>query len=134
MFSKSLSTALLRKMGERDMTQAELAEACHLSKRFVGDVVRGNAIPTLDSFEKICEGLEVTPDDLLIDEKSRHADKASAMRVTKVLCFDRGDHCDAFAVCPSCNTTLEREYQNYCDRCGQKLSWKQYSRANVIYK
>lgn len=29
-----------------------------------------------------------------------------------------------FPVCPRCNCTLDREYQAYCDRCGQKLKWK----------
>ena len=28
-----------------------------------------------------------------------------------------------FPVCPNCNCTLEREFQSYCDRCGQRLSW-----------
>lgn len=38
------------------------------------------------------------------------------MRVKK---FRRG-----FPVCPRCNTTIEREYQAYCDRCGQCLKWE----------
>lgn len=25
--------------------------------------------------------------------------------------------------CPSCKSTMEREYQKYCDRCGQRLKW-----------
>lgn len=33
----------------------------------------------------------------------------------------------SFAVCPRCKITLEREYQNYCDRCGQALKWQGYS-------
>lgn len=32
----------------------------------------------------------------------------------------------SFAVCPRCKITLEREYQNYCDRCGQALKWRRY--------
>lgn len=31
-----------------------------------------------------------------------------------------------FPVCPRCKITMEREYQNFCDRCGQKLDWKKY--------
>jgi len=38
----------------------------------------------------------------------------------------------AFPVCPGCGITLEREYQRYCDRCGQSLSWKRFSRATVV--
>ena len=36
-----------------------------------------------------------------------------------------------FPVCPGCNTSLEREYQSYCDRCGQALSWWGFRRAKV---
>lgn len=27
-------------------------------------------------------------------------------------------------VCPRCNRTLDREYQKFCDRCGQRLAWR----------
>ena len=33
-----------------------------------------------------------------------------------------------YPVCPRCRITLEREYQAYCDRCGQALDWKKYGR------
>lgn len=39
---------------------------------------------------------------------------------------------DGYCVCPSCNRTFEREYQNYCDRCGQKLAWNCYKKGNLI--
>ena len=26
-----------------------------------------------------------------------------------------------FPICPQCGSSMEREYQNYCDRCGQRL-------------
>ena len=38
----------------------------------------------------------------------------------------------AFPVCPQCRMTLDREYQAYCDRCGQALSWKAFHKALVI--
>jgi hypothetical protein len=31
-----------------------------------------------------------------------------------------------FPVCPTCNVTLDREYQSYCDRFGQALSWQKF--------
>ncbi len=39
---------------------------------------------------------------------------------------------ETFPVCPQCGSAMEREYQNYCDRCGQRLGWKQYRRATVV--
>lgn len=32
----------------------------------------------------------------------------------------------SYPICPRCKITLEREYQSFCDRCGQALSWKKY--------
>ena len=29
-----------------------------------------------------------------------------------------------YPVCPRCKCTLERDYQQYCDRCGQALDWE----------
>ena len=51
------------------------------------------------------------------------------MRVEEIHLF-RGE--DAYPVCPRCHLTMEREYQSYCDRCGQVLSWKGYSKARVV--
>ena len=28
-----------------------------------------------------------------------------------------------YYLCPRCNVPIDREYQKYCDRCGQKLDW-----------
>ena len=35
----------------------------------------------------------------------------------------------AFFLCPRCNITMEREYQSYCDRCGQRLGWRSIDKA-----
>ena len=31
--------------------------------------------------------------------------------------------------CPRCDGTLERDYQAYCDRCGQCLNWEHIAKA-----
>ena len=28
-----------------------------------------------------------------------------------------------YPVCPRCNNTIKRQYQAFCDRCGQRLDW-----------
>ena len=38
----------------------------------------------------------------------------------------------SYPVCPKCDLTLEREYMNFCDRCGQRLDWKEYEKAVVV--
>lgn len=34
-----------------------------------------------------------------------------------------------YAICPNCGYALEREYQKYCDQCGQLLGWKKFGRG-----
>lgn len=51
-------------------------------------------------------------------------------KVKKILVCENGD---GFPVCPACKKTIEREYQSYCDRCGQKLNWRYFNEAKVIY-
>lgn len=31
-----------------------------------------------------------------------------------------------FPVCPRCKDTFEREFQAFCDRCGQRLNWNEW--------
>ena len=39
-----------------------------------------------------------------------------------------------YPVCPRCKISMEREYQRYCDRCGQRLGWSKIDRAQIISK
>ena len=48
------------------------------------------------------------------------------LAVQEVLVFSNGA---SYPVCPKCCLTLEREYMNFCDRCGQKLDWKEFENA-----
>lgn len=41
---------------------------------------------------------------------------------------------DAFPVCPNCRITLEREYQAFCDRCGQALDWSMLADALIVFR
>ncbi len=52
------------------------------------------------------------------------------MPVTELIIYrNRNSH----YVCPRCGTTMEREFSFFCDRCGQKLCWKQYKKARRIF-
>ncbi|MCM1236639.1 MAG: hypothetical protein NC489_41715 [Ruminococcus flavefaciens] len=56
------------------------------------------------------------------------------MRVTKIMVFSAGPYGETgYYICPRCSVTMEREFMAYCDRCGQKLDWKHYKKANVVY-
>lgn len=56
------------------------------------------------------------------------------MLVTTIYCYHADSGLSLYAVCPKCNCTVEREYQNYCDRCGQALNWQQYHRAMIVLR
>ena len=51
------------------------------------------------------------------------------MRVRKILELTSGS---TFPICPRCHCTLDRDYQRFCDRCGQHLSWQLYNFAAVV--
>ena len=56
----------------------------------------------------------------------------SPMRVSAIRAFRHASGLITFPVCPRCQITLEREYQAYCDRCGQALNWCDFAKAVVI--
>lgn len=37
----------------------------------------------------------------------------------------------SYPVCPCCGLTMEREYQTYCDRCGQPLAWNLFNTSGI---
>ncbi len=49
----------------------------------------------------------------------------------KVLCDCFGQ--PSYYVCPRCGLTMEREFASFCDRCGQRLGWRSYRNAKIIY-
>lgn len=54
------------------------------------------------------------------------------LRVSAVRAMKLYSGLTTFPVCPRCQRTMDREYQAYCDRCGQALSWKYFNKAIVI--
>ncbi len=50
------------------LTQAELAEIAGISDRTYADIERGTVNMRLITLLKICEGLGITPDDILSDD------------------------------------------------------------------
>ena len=65
MFSKNLSTSILQLCSSRDLSYEEAAERCDLSPRYFGSIARGQTNVSLSTFEKLCEGFELTPNELL---------------------------------------------------------------------
>ena len=58
----------------------------------------------------------------------------SAIRVTEVMVFSSPYYGETeYYVCPRCGITIEREFMHFCDRCGQKLDWKDFQKAKKVY-
>ena len=56
------------------------------------------------------------------------------MQVTEIMIFETGLPKESgFYVCPRYHVTLEREFMFFCDRCGQRLDWKNYKRASIVF-
>ena len=36
-----------------------------------------------------------------------------------------------YPICPNCGYAMEREYQKYCERCGQLLGWRRFSTGKI---
>lgn len=54
------------------------------------------------------------------------------MRVSAVRAFRFSSGMTTFPICPRCQITMEREYQSYCDRCGQALDWHGFAQAVIV--
>ena len=77
MFSKNLSTSILQLCSSRDLSYEEAAERCDLSPRYFGSIARGQTNVSLSTFEKLCKGFELTPNEHTIFEADgiyRHED------------------------------------------------------------
>ena len=133
MFLDNLSTSVLRLCDARKLSYETASERCDLSSRYFGSIARGKTAPTILTLEKLCVGFDLTPNDFLIPSDIwREMSFRNPMSVTQIRCFHSIYGLTGFPVCPQCGRTLEREYQPYCDRCGQCLDWKDFSKATII--
>lgn len=55
------------------------------------------------------------------------------MPVTELKVFLECHDQTAYYLCPRCRLTMEREFMNFCDRCGQRLDWRHYENAQIVY-
>lgn len=124
MFSKKLSTSVLSICDSQDLTYETASELCHLSTRYFGSIARGQTAPTVNTLEKLCIGLQRMPNELLgFSTADEELSYRIAMQVLHYRCYPYSPvSCATFAVCPRCRCSIEREYQAFCDRCGQKLN------------
>ena len=117
MFSKDLSTSII-----------QLCSNCDLSPGYFGSIARGETDMSLCTIEMLCKGFELTPNELLRVPPLSDSRLPMMVEESRFIC---GLGC--YPVCPYCKLTLDREYQHFCDRCGQELDWQDYSNAIIIF-
>ncbi len=67
---RAIGNNLLKVRKERGLTQAELAEKAGLSDRTYADIERGTVNMRVLTLLKICEALNVLPNDFLFEDNS----------------------------------------------------------------
>lgn len=133
---------------ELRLTQAQMAERLNMDRRSYTD---------LDTCKNCCSALTLIsyliyccddpmafllalyeafkpltyakPRNLCLESKDESLSYRLPMQVTEIFATDDQEH---FPVCPRCRISLEREYMNYCDRCGQRLDWFGFPSSAVI--
>lgn len=136
MFSKELSFSVLSICDSRDLSYEAASELCGLSSRHFASIARGQTVPSVNTLGKFCVGFEKTPNELLGFPTT---DEELSYRATLQVRYYRQQpsfNCPSstFPVCPRCHSTIEREYQSFCDRCGQKLGWDYFHYATLMSK
>lgn len=120
MFLDTLSATILRLCYFLHLSYEAASERCDLSSRYFASIARGKTAPTIRTLEKLCIGFNLTPNELLLPEKLILREPMPVREIRRYACGD------AYPVCPCCRRAVEREFQSYCDRCGQALDWNTF--------
>ena len=133
MFLDALSTSLSRLCEEAGLTYKDASHLCHCSSHHFGNIIRRTSVPNIKVLEGLCNGFGKTPNCLLLVPSNMEQNPYRiAMRVETIRTYRWGRRTIGFPVCPRCDSSLEREFQAYCDRCGQRLSWKRFEQATIL--
>lgn len=54
------------------------------------------------------------------------------MLVNAVRSYSSCPHLFSYPICPRCLVPMTREYQRYCEHCGQALDWSKFHKAVII--
>ena len=128
LFSENIACWLSNYCSKSGMAPSVLSRQCGLHKSAVSRYIRKRNQPMLFTIEKLCYCLGVSPNDLLLTEQGSVTSYRMPLRVKEAVLFM---DCNCYSLCPKCNCTLSREYQSFCDRCGQCLSWAQYPNVEI---
>lgn len=63
---QTMGRRLARIRKEKGLTQEKLAEKSNLANNYISNIENCRSIPSLETLIKLCEALDITPDDLLL--------------------------------------------------------------------
>lgn len=126
MFSEKLSASLQRILELRKLNYETASELCDMSSKHFGNIARGDSSPTIEFFEKLCAGLDKTPNELLGYPSDEQLSFRHPKSIKKAYCFHLPESMAIYAVCPQCAHLTVRNYTRYCCNCGQALSWDSF--------
>ena len=61
------------------------------------------------------------------------AEYRQPMPIREMLLLPFSGRTGCFYLCPRCHISLERDFMAFCDRCGQRLDWRDYKNAKALY-
>ena len=71
-----------------------------------------------------------------VNSSSAAAVESSSYRiplsVVAVRAYPAAPNLFTYPLCPKCSLPMEREYQRFCDHCGQALDWSAFSKAVIV--
>ena len=76
---RAIGNKLLAIRKKAGLTQIEVAEAANLSDRTYADIERGTVNMRIETVLKICEALQITPDEFLTEDNSNLSAKQAEL-------------------------------------------------------
>ena len=104
---------------QRQMADALMMTVCSTAPRIIHDDTKYRS--PADSYSVLGSKIFSYPDSIV--------GFRTPMPVVETLLLNNGD---VFPICPRCTISLDREYMKFCDRCGQKLNWREYRNSQVV--
>ena len=133
MYIDALSDSLSRLCDEHGLNYEDASRRCRCSVCYFSRIIRKKSVPSIAILENLCNGFGKTPDCLLqVSPGTEEKSYRTPMRIEVLRAYRSGGSLFTYPVCPRCDCTMEREYQAFCDRCGQRLSWKGFRKATVL--
>ena len=147
---QNIALRLQNEKSRRNTTLKEFANDLGISRSTLRRYMHGGGNMSLSSLDHLSDCLRVSIGDLIGDTdhsipsgaEHNHATPETTaksyrrpMSVTEVFYYvDSLIGPTTYPICPRCGMTMEREYQSYCDRCGQALDWDGLEKAVIRVK